>query len=187
MSLIQCFKRYEIVLPALMALVFALVPSSVFAGGGQHYQNGAEAFMPGAAPPPGLTMINYFYWGHAEDLKDDNGDTVKFPNGRDALNRVDIVGDIIRLIWISNFQILGGNYGQHMFVGMLYTGSNFNGMVSPDQTDSFYDFNSPFLIYSPCLMTWHLMQGTLHIAASASDIYVPFDNEDENDNRLGAQ
>jgi len=178
MKLLKGLKNLGIVLTGL-AMLFVLVPSGVMAGGGQQYPNGAEAFMPGAAPPPGLTMINYFYWGHAEDLKDDNGDTVKHPNGRDALNRVDVIADIVRLIWISNFQMLGGNYGQHLFAGFMYTGSNFNGPVSPGLSESFYDFNSPFIIYSPFLMTWHLMKGTLHIASSLSDIYIPFDNEDE--------
>ena len=180
MKFFQRIGTYGIVLSGLMALLFVSAPSAVMAGGGQAYPNGAEAFMPGAAPPPGLTMINYFFWGHAEDLKDDHGDTVKHPNGKDALNRVDVIGDLVRLIWISNFQLLGGNYGQHFFAGLLYTGSNFNGPVSPDMSESFYDFNSPYFIYSPFVLTWHLMQGQLHVVTSLCDIYFPFDNEDEN-------
>lgn len=175
---LSIFRRFGIVLPALMALAVWLMPLSVFAGGGQAYPNGAEAFMPGAAPPPGLTMINYFFWGHGENWKDDDGNTMKV-GGKKLLNRVDAVGDLIRLIWISKFQLLGGNYGQHFFAGLLYTGSNFNMPVGTMSKESYYDFNSPYFIYSPFLLTWHLMQGQLHIATSMCDIYFPFDNEDE--------
>ena len=165
-------------LSGIAAVFIMAVPHGVFAGGGQSYPNGAEGFMVGAAPPPGITMINYFVYGHAGNLKDDDGDTVK-AGDKDLLDGADVIGDIIRLIWISDIKFLGGNYGQHCFVGMLYKGTRFNVPVGPDSKESFYDFNSPFIIYSPLLMTWHLMQGTMHIAASASDIYVPFDNEDD--------
>ncbi len=176
----RCSQISVAVLSAILGLILMAMPLSAHAGGGQAYPNGAEAFMPGAAPPPGLTMINYFYFGHAEHWKDDNGDTMAGQNSDELLNRVDVIADIIRLIWISNFQILGGNYGQHFFAGLMYTGSNFHEPVSPDQSESFYDFNSLYFIYSPCLLTWHLMQGQLHVATSLVDIYIPFDNEDEN-------
>ncbi len=178
MKFLERFKNPGIILAGFLALLFFSVPSAVTAGGGQAYPNGAEAFMPGAAPPPGLTMINYFFWGHAEDFKDDNGDTIK-AGKKGLLNRVDVIGDLVRLIWISKFQLLGGNYGQHFFAGLLYTGSNFNVPVGTMSRESYYDFNSPYFIYSPFLLTWHLMQGQLHVATSLCDIYFPFDNEDE--------
>ena len=154
-------------------LTIQTLPQSAHAGGGQAYPNGAEAFMPGAAPPPGLTMINYMYFGYSGKLMDDDGDDT------DALDKANVWADLIRLIWISNFQILGGNYGQHLFVGLLNKDLDFNVPVGATGKTDYNNFNSPYLIYSPFLMTWHLLQGKLHIAASAADIYVPFGNEDK--------
>ncbi len=171
-------RLYGIIFACMAISLIVSAPATLLAGGGQAYPNGAEAFMPGAAPPPGITMINYFFYGHGGSFKDDNGDTIK-AGKKDLLNRVDVIGDLVRLIYISKFQILGGNYGQHFFAGLLYTGSNFNVPVGSMSQESYYDFNSPYFIYSPFLLTWHLMQGRLHVATSLCDIYVPFDNEDE--------
>jgi hypothetical protein len=152
----------------------AALPTGAGAGGGQAYPNGAEAFMPGAAPPPGLTMINYMYFGYSGKLVDDDGDDT------DLLDSANVWADLVRLIWISDFRMLGGNYGQHLFLGLLNKDLEFSVPVGPTGKTDYNHFTSPYLIYSPFLMTWHLMEGKLHIATSLADIYVPFDNEAEN-------
>ena len=153
--------------------IIAISSPDVLAGGGQQYPNGAEAFMVGAMPPPGLTLINYAYYGHASDLKDDDGDDTKL------LDDADIYADIVRLIWVSKKQLWGANYGQHFFFGVLGTDLDFNSPVGSELKKSYSDFNLLYAIYSPMLLGWHLKQGRLHIAASLCDIYIPFYNEDE--------
>lgn len=163
-------------LPLKLIFMFFLVclslsPKDLQAGGGQSYPNGAEAFMSGAAPPPGITMINYMYYGYSEKLMDDDGDD------SNTLKRADVWADLLRIIWISDFQLLGGNYGQHIFFGLLNKDLSFDTGVGPSGEEHYNDFSTPYIIYSPCLMTWHLMQGKLHVATSAVDVYVPFSNE----------
>jgi len=89
-------KDYYVIsfLIAVFSFIFIIPCQEAAAGGGQAYPNGAEAFMVGAMPPPGITMINYGYYGHAGKLKDDHGDDTKL------LDSADVGGDIIRLIWI---------------------------------------------------------------------------------------
>ncbi len=157
----------------LFALFFALSSQETLAGGGQAYPNGAEAFMVGAMPPPGITMINYAYYGHASKLKDDDGDDTH------VLDSADVGGDIIRLIWISKYKILGGNYGQHIFFGAINKDMDFNSPVGSKLKTHYHDFDALYVIYSPLLMGWHFQEGKLHVAASACDIYFPLYNEDK--------
>ncbi len=158
------------------AFVFCFLMLSVhdaIAGGGQAYPNGAEAFMVGAMPPPGITMINYAYYGHAGKLKDDNGDDTHL------LDSADVGGDIIRLIWISKYKLFGGNYGQHIFFGAINKDMDLNGPAGSKLKTHYHDFNALYVIYSPLLVGWHLQEGKLHVAASAADIYIPLYNEDK--------
>ncbi len=160
----------------ILAAVLVLLPGlqqSSHAGGGRQYPNGAEAFMVGAMPPPGITMINYAYYGHADTVKDNDGDD------NDLFDNGDIYADIIRIIWISKMKVLGANYGQHFFFGVLGADLDFNSPVGSELKSSYSDFNLLYGIWSPVLLGWHLMEGRLHVATSLCDIYIPFYNEDD--------
>ncbi|WP_303700226.1 hypothetical protein [Flexistipes sinusarabici] len=52
-------KKLSFLIVAISLLTF-FSSSTLYAGGGGSYPNGAEAFMSGAVPPPGLYFINYF-------------------------------------------------------------------------------------------------------------------------------
>ncbi len=157
----------------ILTLFLTLPCQQALAGGGQAYPNGAEAFMVGAMPPPGLTLINYAYYGHASKFRDDDGDD------NHVLDSADVGGDIIRLIWISNYKLFGGNYGQHMFFGAINKDMDFNSPVGSKLKTHYHDFNALYIIYSPLLIGWHLQQGKLHVAMSAADIYIPLYNDDK--------
>ncbi len=163
---------FFVLLPAVLALG---LPSGALAGGSQCYPNGAEAFMVGAAPPPGMTMAFYGVYYHADELEDSDGHDSKL------LDHVTIMGDVFRFIWISKKQLLGGNYGQHFFLLSVDVDAEFNGPVGPKLGRDYHTTTVPYLIYSPFLLTWHLMQGKLHLVADLSDIYIPLYNVD-NDN-----
>lgn len=89
------------ILPALF-LVFMCCSLS-FAGGGGVYPNGAEGFLVGAAPPPGVYGVSYTTYFHLPNLIDDDGHEIK------AFDKGDVFGEILRFIWISDYKILGGN------------------------------------------------------------------------------
>ena len=166
------YRKSFLCLFALLSL-FLFVSQNATAGGGKAYPNGAEAFMVGAMPPPGLTFINYAYYGHAGKKKDDHGDEMHI------MDNADVAGDIVRLIWISKYRLLGGNYGQHAFFGMINQDFDFHIPVGPKLKTHYHDFNALYVIYSPLLIGWHLQEGKLHLAISGSDIYIPFYNEDK--------
>lgn len=165
-------QRFIYFLAGICFLLFGS-GSDVLAGGGHAYPNGAEAFMVGMMPPPGLTLVNYAYYGHAGKLMDDDGDDT------DLLDDADVGGDILRLIWISKYKLFGGDYGQHFFFGAINKDMDFNAPVGSKLKRSYSDFNALYIIYSPMLLGWHLDQGRLHVAVSACDIYVPLYNEDK--------
>ncbi len=161
-----------IVLSLALALAF---PAPSGAGGGGAYPNGAEGFMVGAAPPPGFTMVNYVYYYSANKMKDGSGDDVS------AFDDISLFAEVLRLIWISKFQILGANYGQHAFFMVTDVDSDFNQPVGTALKKHYHSTDVPYLIWSPCLLTWHLNQGRLHMVLDVADIYVPLYNQN-NDN-----
>jgi hypothetical protein len=159
----------------LLSFMFALFTfsQSCLAGGGGAYPNGAEGFMVGAAPPPGLTLLNYTYYYNADKLTDGDGDDSK------ALDDVTVWADVLRMIWISKTKILGANYGQHFFFLVTDIDADLKAPMGPKLKDSYHDTDVPYLIWSPCLLTWHMMQGKLHMVLDMADIYVPLYNEEK--------
>ncbi len=149
-------------------------PPVVQAGGGNSYPLGAEAFMVGAFPPPGVYLMNYTYYYTADELKDDNR------NNNPLFDDITVWADVVRGIWISDFQILGGNYGQHLFVPFLNVDLDFKAPVGPKMKRGYSDTDIPYVIYSPFILGHHFFQGTLHTALSLVDIYIPTGQDDDN-------
>ena len=71
---VEWLRRFRVSL--IIPFILVLLPFFAFAGGGQHYPNGAEAMLIGVAPPPGFYLKNYFYFYTANKLKDNSGDTM---------------------------------------------------------------------------------------------------------------
>jgi len=138
------------------------------------YPNGAEAFMVGAAPPPGLTYVNYMYFYSANEFKESNGDDSKL------LDSLTVYAEVARFIWISKKRFFGANYGQHFFLTLLDANMEFNKPVGPKGGRNYHDTDIPYFIWSPFLLTWHLMDGKLHTVLDIADIYIPLFNEDNN-------
>jgi len=162
------------ILIATLVAAFVACSGMAFARGGQSYPNGAEAFMSGAVPPPGIYFIDYMYYYSADTMKDDNGDDIA------AFDDVSVLANVFRGLWVSEKTILGANYGQHIFVPVLDVDLSFHAPVGPQHSTSYDDTDIPYVIYSPMVLSWHLQQGKLHIAASLADIYIPAGQDDGN-------
>jgi len=145
------------------------------AGGGGAYPNGAEGFLVGAAPPPGITFVNYLYYYHANEMMDDDG------NGNPAFDEISVWAEVARFIWISKAQFLGANYGQHVFFLATDTDLDFTVPFGPKGDRHYHSTDIPYVIWSPCLLTWHLLEGRLHMVLDVADLYIPLSNEDKND------
>ena len=144
------------------------------AGGGQNYPNGSEAFLAGAVPPPGFYFLDYAFYYSTDTMKDDNGDDIE------AFDNASVWANVFRFLWITDKQILGGNYGMHAFLPILGKDLDFNGPVGPEASRSYDDTSVPYIIISPCILAWHLQQGKLHLVTSLVDMYIPTGQDDGN-------
>jgi hypothetical protein len=162
-------RRGLIALGMLLITLLLVNPSEVKAGGGASYPLGAESFLVGAAPPPGFYFKNYAFYYHASDLKDNHGNNI------DAFDDLTVWAEVMRFIWISEKKILGGNYGQHLFLPFLDVSLDFkNGVAAgPKHKDSYNDTDVPYIIWSPFILAHHFLEGKLHTVLSLPDIYIP--------------
>lgn len=108
----------------LAASATLLSPSVSAKEGPDQYPNGSESFMAGALPPPGHYFINYL-GNYRGDYRDEHGR--KVPGVR-----VDATFDALRYVFVSEHKILGGDWGMHAIVPLVYqrlhlgsTGSTF--------------------------------------------------------------
>jgi len=159
---------------AFVLLIVALLARSSFAGGSGVYPNGAEAFLVGVAPPPGFYFENYLSNYHADSMKDNSRNNIG------AFDKLNVDAEVMRFIWISKHRILGGNYGQHLFIPLLHVSLDSNIPVGKERKKNFSDSGVPYIIYSPFILAHHFLGGKLHTVVSLVDIYIPTYGQDDN-------
>jgi hypothetical protein len=131
-------------------------------GGGGAYPNGAEGFMTGAMPPPGLYLIDYALYYTADTFKG-----AMAPPDFDLT----VAGNVFRLVNVTDKTFLGGTWAQHIFVPVLYQDVSVMGMDDDK-------FGLGDLIVDPFILGWH--KPPFHWAAGV-DIYVPVGAYDKDD------
>ncbi|VVO94187.1 transporter [Pseudomonas silesiensis] len=96
-------------------------------GGGSSYPMGAENYMSGAMPPPGLYA--QFFVGHyeADSLRDNSGDKVPV----DFRVRADSIAP--RLIWVTEQQVFGASLAFHALVPLVDLKVEVNGQSQSKQ------------------------------------------------------
>lgn len=144
-------------LAALVIVAAAGIPAHATENGGGAYPNGAEDFMAGAVPPPGNYFIDYFNFYSADSFK---GGPPEF--------KLNVVADTFRFIHITDKQFLGGFYGVHIFIPLVYMDLKTTGMSDHDTRASLGD-----IIVDPFILSWH---GKNWHAVTAVDIYMPTGN-----------
>ena len=166
------FARSRVFRPLWIAIVFSLLTVTLcWAGGGQHYPEGAEDFAVGALPPPGVYLVNYLIFAQKSRLTDNDGNTVPVNFSANA------VVEVPRLIYVSPFTLLGANWGAHIFLPAysadVQVGSS--PTASKDVVDS-REKGIGDIIFSPLVFGWHFGPN-LHTVA-ALDIWAPTGNYD---------
>ncbi len=153
---------------ALLSVLAAAAPC--WAGGGQHYPNGAEDFVVGALPPPGLYLKNYMLYAGKDELRDNDGDKV----GVDFDANVFAV--IPRIIWVSKYKILGGSWAMHAFFPLYKADVSVD---APDGTELVDSDASGLgdIIFSPFVLGWHF--GPSFHMVFALDMFAPTGNYDK--------
>jgi len=158
-------KRF--VLAAALTLLF--IQGALAKEGGDQYPNGAENWFAGATPPPGFYYINYFGY-YTGELKDGSGHNAIL-NG--ATPSVDATFDALRFVEMTPFKILGGEYGVHVIVPVVYQSMNLNGRNSNSSVGD--------ITIDPFILGWH--RPTWH-AVTGFDINLPTGSYDKNDPRV---
>jgi hypothetical protein len=102
-------RRQEPLRLAVLALACTLC-TAAFAteGGGSTYPLGTENFMAGAAPPPGLYVLEYVNYYSTTRVNDGAGNAVPIPGFK-----VRAAAAATRVIWITPQEALGGHVAAH--------------------------------------------------------------------------
>jgi hypothetical protein len=167
------FKRVFISLVLSTLSFFVLTSVNVYATelgpNNGAYPNGAEDFMSGAVPPPGTYFINYFLYYSADKFKGNNGyrDIPDFD--------LDAIVNTFRFIHITKHKILGGFWGMHIFVPIVYQDVSVGtpvGIISDTET------GLGDIIVDPFILSWH--SKNFHFATGI-DIYMPTGRYDLDD------
>ncbi|MEJ2108764.1 MAG: transporter [Acidobacteriota bacterium] len=105
-----------------------------------HYPAGAEGIKGPQLPPPGLYLRDYNYIYFAD----------KFEDGPPDFD-INVYVQAPRLVWITNYQILGGFYGMDTILPFAYQDLEFNAFV--EFSDSDFSFGDIFV--EPITISWH--------------------------------
>jgi hypothetical protein len=143
------------ILGTIITTAVAFVSANVFA---QHYTPGTEGIKAATLPPPGIYLedYNFFRWS--------DGSTTFGVSPFVVHQKFESVGYLNepRIVWITDWKILGANYGMDLVVPFGYrkveavNRIQFNGFPlfeTRTQTDS---FGLGDVQIEPLLLSWHL-------------------------------
>ncbi|WP_233149253.1 SphA family protein [Herbaspirillum camelliae] len=99
----------------MILLAASLLPlSHATEGGGSTYFSGADNFLLGAVPPPGLYVLQFGNVYSSTRLNDDNGNAKAIP-GFSVHSKVLAT----RIVWSTPYQLLGGNLVMHTILPVV--------------------------------------------------------------------
>jgi len=128
---------------------------------GGHYPAGSEGIKAASLPPPGVYLRDYNQFYFADDYRDG-------PPGFNVLVYVNAP----RLIWITDFKILGGFYGMDALIPLGYVDIEAD---SPQPNDSRFSIGD--LCLEPITISWHTKQFDVAVGYA---IWVPTGDFDVN-------
>lgn len=138
-------KTKSLVLP-LVATLFAIAQSSpAQLPVGSHYPAGAEGIKGASLPPPGVYLRDYNFFYTSSDVDG-------FPNNASLFVYVQAP----RLIWMTDWTILGATYGMDVIVPFSYKDVSLGGPKPPFGEDD--QFGLSDIQLEPVLLSWHLKQ-----------------------------
>jgi hypothetical protein len=105
-----------------------------------HYPAGVEGIKAASLPPPGVYLrdYNYTYWAD------------KFTAGPPGFDLTAYV-QVPRMVWISDYKVLGGNYGADVLVPFVYQNLKFQGYTGSK-------FGLGDICVEPVTLSWHPKQ-----------------------------
>lgn len=159
---------------AYAVILFLCTSTLTFAGGSGAYPNGAEDFMSGAMPPPGTYFLAYSNYYSADRYKNNEGNN--YSAGPLADVNINVWANVLRLLHVTDFKILGGSYAVHAFVPFVNMDFKFG---DPFGSLGKSRFGLGDIIVDPFILAWHSKY--FHWVAGI-DIFLPtgkYNKEDE--------
>ena len=144
---------------SVMGLLAAALAGNCLAteGGGGAYPNGAEGFMAGALPPPGVYFLDYMTYYRSDKFAGPDGDGVVPDFDLKAF------ANVFRLVYVTKEQVLGASYAVHAFLPIANVD-----VTVPNASENRWGVGD--IILDPCILGWHTKN--FHYTAGL-DVYVP--------------
>ncbi|RDI04652.1 transporter [Comamonas sp. AG1104] len=98
----------------ICASVIGAASANAAEGGGSVYPNGAENFVAGALPPPGIYGIAFVNHYEANRLNDFSGKQIDIPGFKVRATAI-----TPRVIWVPGVSVLGGDLVAHMLAPLV--------------------------------------------------------------------
>ena len=118
------------------------------------YPDGIANFDAGAFPPPGVYLQYTFLYYNAPRIR------ANVPEDSHG----EVVANIVRLVYSSMISVLGGNWGAHLVMPLVYLGSH----LAPKPVSD-YQFGVSNIAFSPFILAWHF--GDYHITAAMDTLF----------------
>ncbi len=134
---------------------------------GNEYVNGVEGLKAASIPPPGLYARIYGVNYRTDEMKDADG------NDLDIGFDVSIWALVPRVIWVSEYKILGGNYVADVIVPLIYTDLEIEALQVDDSSTGLGD-----VCIEPFVLSWH---GERYDTAAGLGLYLPVGKYDKNE------
>ncbi len=148
-------------LAAVLVVFLAVGGKEALAGGSEVYPNGAEAFMCGMVPPPGLHYVNYNLMYTAHRYNDNDGDEIE-AGPLDGF-KINLYANVSRVIYVTKKEILGANWGVHTLIPFV-------DVDLKSKAFSDHDIGLGDIFVNPFILSWH--REKYHMACGL-DIILP--------------
>lgn len=159
-------KKFVCVIICMLGLI-GMLSATAMAGETGHYVNGVEGLKAATLPPPGIYWRVYNLFYSTDKMTDEDGD--KLPIDFDLF----VYALVNRVIWISNYEILGANYGADIIIPLVYTDVEIGAMGLKDD-----QFGLGDITIEPIVLAWHKER---YDASFAFGIYAPTGKYDVNE------
>jgi len=127
------------------ALAASLTAASFFAQAGGHYVPGVEGIQAASVPPPGMYYLGYLVNYSIDELRAP-GSSNTIPGS----NTGTVSALANRLVYITNTEFLGANYGMETIVPVLRKSLNFNAAGISESSSGVGD-----IYVGPLVLGWH--------------------------------
>ena len=154
---------------AVLCVLFSVGVYGKTASSGEtgHYVNGVEGIKASTLPPPGFYWRLYSVYYEADELKDKDRDDL------DVGFDLNVFALVNRFVWISNVQILGGDYGADVIIPLVYTDIEIDAFGIEDDKFGLGD-----IAIEPFVLSWH---GARYDGSFGAAAYMPTGSHDKDE------